>query len=230
MTRNASRFLCGTAGYTLTEALVIVAAIGMVTAFSAPSISRFKSMHEVQAGISQVGGRIRAVRAQAVLKGVPHLILFEKEEITDGDRSTFALVVEDIDRSYTITNPDRVELFELSSDISLDVTQYDAEGLTSLFSLAVPTPSSIPSVLTPAPPDPAAAASMVTTSASSVTTAPRCRLGKSSGNYHDVLAMYADKAEDWAGAGSPGCSRSGSVLGSLPRRLRAGIGSQQRRI
>jgi hypothetical protein len=184
-----------------------------LTVLTAPNIIRFKSSYEVQAGISQIGGKLRVVRATAISRGIPHLVFIDDEEIVDGNRSTFAIIVSDNDRTYTITDPDDVEVFELGPEISPDVTQHDAEGSTSIFAGALPVPaSSVPSVLTAAPPGSSGSCLDGDYTALIGDYSAKMASGKSSGNFSDVLAMYADKAEDWAGAGSPGCSGAGPCL------------------
>jgi len=115
----------GTDGYSLVEAMMVVAGIGIVTAFAAPSISRFKASHEVHAATWEVGGVLKQTRSRAVQHATPYLVLFQKEEVTAaGSRSAFALIVRDNDRSYSVTPPDEVESFSLSSDVGTRVRQY----------------------------------------------------------------------------------------------------------
>jgi type II secretory pathway pseudopilin PulG len=112
------------AGYTFVEAMTVVAVMGAIAAYSAPSIMHFKAAQEVQSATSQVGGMLQRVRARAASEATPYLVLFQKEEVGDGERSAFALIVRDNDRSYSLTGPDDVETFKLDPRLRPEVRQY----------------------------------------------------------------------------------------------------------
>ena len=118
------RSLRVSAGYTLVEAITVVGAAGVVTAVAAPSIIRFKATHEVHAATWQVGGTLQWVRSRAISEGLPQLVLFQKEDVVDGERSVFAQIVRDNDRSYSLTPPDDVEDFTLDANVPSSVRQY----------------------------------------------------------------------------------------------------------
>jgi type II secretory pathway pseudopilin PulG len=139
MTAKQMGRLASSAGYTVVEALTVVGVVGAVAAFSAPSISRFKAKQEVQAATSQVGGMLQQVRARAAKEGIPYLVLFQQEEVVDGQRSAFALIVRDEDRSYTLTTPDAVETFTLDADLRPEVRQFGQEsGSTAFQEMPIP--------------------------------------------------------------------------------------------
>jgi type II secretory pathway pseudopilin PulG len=114
----------GTAGYTVTEAVTVVACMGVVAAFAAPNIIRFKSAMEVQNATAQVGGVLQQTRARAVSEAIPYLFLVQHEDVGDGSRGAFALIVRDNDRSYSVTPPDDVEPFSLDPSIGSNVRQF----------------------------------------------------------------------------------------------------------
>jgi type II secretory pathway pseudopilin PulG len=122
--------LRGSAGYTVVEALTVVAAMGAVAAVAAPSMMRFRAAQDVQAATSQVGGMLQQVRSRAAAEGIPYLVLFQREEVSDGARGAFALIVRDNDRSYSLTPPDDVETFALDPRLRPEVRQY-GEGSTA---------------------------------------------------------------------------------------------------
>jgi type II secretory pathway pseudopilin PulG len=124
MARNRFGRLGESAGYTVVEALTVVGAMGVVAAFSAPSIMNFKAVQEVQAATSEVGGMLQRVRTRAAAEAVPHLILFQKEDVSGGERSAFALIVRDNDRTYSLTPPDDVETFKLDPRLRPEIRQY----------------------------------------------------------------------------------------------------------
>jgi Tfp pilus assembly protein FimT len=112
------------AGYTAVEAMTVVAVMGVVAAFAAPNIIRLKSALEVQEATAQVGGVLQRTRARAASEGVPFLFLVQQEEVSDGSRGAFALIVRDNDRSYSLTPPDDVETFALDSTTRPEVRQF----------------------------------------------------------------------------------------------------------
>jgi len=122
-----------TAGYTAVEAMTVVAVMGVCAAFTAPSMLRFQSAQSVQSATSEVGGMLRNVRSRAVGEATPYLVLFQKEEVTDGERSAFALIVKDADRSYTVTPPDDVQTFVLGPEVKPQVRQYGESELGTSF-------------------------------------------------------------------------------------------------
>jgi type II secretion system protein H len=183
------------AGFSIIEILTVVAVMGLVAAIAAPAMVRMKNKQETRSAVVELGGMIRQARSQAMSDSVPHLVLFEKEEIIEGKRTTFALFVRDNDRTYTITAPDDVKRFELSG-YPLQVRQYSEDHVL----LPGVTSSSSESALDGDYMDLLGDYSQ------------KMADGDASGNYYDVLAMYEDKAEDWAGGGSPGCSGPGPCL------------------
>ena len=116
--------LRSTAGYTATEAMTVVACMGVVAAFAAPNIIRMKAALEVQDATAQVGGALQRTRARAVSEATPYLFLVQNEEVGDGTRGAFALIVRDNDRSYSLTAPDTVETFSLEDSIRPEVRQF----------------------------------------------------------------------------------------------------------
>jgi type II secretory pathway pseudopilin PulG len=116
--------LLAAAGYTITEAMTVVGAMGIVSAIAAPNIIRFKSAMEVQGATSQVGGVLQQTRSRAVAEAIPFLFLVQHEEVGDGERGAFALIVRDNDRSYSLTTPDDVETFKLDADVPHEIRQF----------------------------------------------------------------------------------------------------------
>ena len=124
MTNSRLGRLGGSAGYTVVEALTVVAAMGAVGALTAPSMLRFQAIQDVQAASSQVGGMLQKARARAIGEATPQLVLFQEEDVDgSGERTTFALLVRDNDRSYSVTPPDEVEAFALDARVPSQVRQ-----------------------------------------------------------------------------------------------------------
>jgi Tfp pilus assembly protein FimT len=133
MERNWFSRLLDHAGYTAVEAMVVVAGIGIVTAYAAPSVSHFKAAHEVYSATWQVGGMLQSVRARAGAEATPYIVLFQKEEVDDGARTPFALIVRDTDHSYSVTPADEVETYSLGADVSAGVRQYGVADLELIY-------------------------------------------------------------------------------------------------
>jgi type II secretory pathway pseudopilin PulG len=131
--------LRASAGYTAIEALTAVAVVSAMAALTAPSITRFRAAQEVQAATSQVAGMLQRVRARAATESVPFLVLFQQEEVVDGERGTFALIVRDNDRSYDLSAGDEVESFALDPGTRAEVRQYgESSGETAFPDMTLP--------------------------------------------------------------------------------------------
>jgi type II secretory pathway pseudopilin PulG len=195
------------AGYTAVEALTVVAVMGVTAAFTAPSMLRFQAAQQVQSATSEVGGMLQRVRARAVNEAIPYLVLFQKEEVTDGERSAFALIVRDNDRSYTVTPPDDVETFTLGPEVKPKVRQYGeapAGGTSSFETLAAPTTDR----------------SMLVenrTSSSGSGSGSGGLVGGLLGGVGEVVGGLLGGGSGSSGSGSSGSSGSGSASTTLPR-------------
>jgi Tfp pilus assembly protein FimT len=55
---------------------MVLAIIGVVSAFAIPSMTRYRNQEEVKEGTARVAGQLRAARSQAMKTGVPHFVLF----------------------------------------------------------------------------------------------------------------------------------------------------------
>jgi Tfp pilus assembly protein PilE len=184
------------AGLTIVEVVVVVAIMAVCVGMAAPSVRDWHRREATKTAINEFGGRLRQERSRAMTESLPHLVLIQEEKIVDGKRSTFALLVRDRDRSYSVTAADDVEQYDLGA-YPLDVRQYGPDHTI------LPMTSSA-----------AGSGSALDGDYKSLLGdyGQKMSDGQSSGDYSDVLAMYEDKAEDWAGSGSPGCSGAGPCL------------------
>ena len=85
--------LSESAGYTALEALTAVGVMGMMVAFTAPSMQRLKATQQLESATSEVSGMLQQVRSRAVAESTPYLVMVQREEVVDGERSAFALIV-----------------------------------------------------------------------------------------------------------------------------------------
>jgi Tfp pilus assembly protein FimT len=161
------------AGYTAIEAMTVVAGIGIVTSLAAPSISRLRATHEVYSATWNVAGMLQQVRARAANSSTPHLVYIQKEDVVDGERGVFALIVRDNDRSYSVTPPDEVETYSLGPEAPAAVRQY---GVADEVELPYP---NMPPVAVDLYPAMAVSTTTTTTVSTSSDSSPAAPTGKS---------------------------------------------------
>jgi hypothetical protein len=215
-------------GYTLVEAMTVVAGISIVVAFSAPSISRFKSTHEVQSAAHQVSGMLQRVRATAGAQSTPYLVLFQKEDVADGARTAFALIVRDTDHSYSVTAPDEIETFALN-DVAPAVRQYGIADLDTIYPDMPPSPLDLSPMFVDVVA--AAASSSSTTTTTTTTASPSEPLtaavsqtgkakkvksikGKGKSGSSGLIGTVVDTVASLLGGGSSGSSGSSGTSGT----------------
>ncbi len=106
----------GVNGFTLIEALTVVAALGILVAMATPSIVRMLQRQETKTSATQMAGLLSDARARAVAEGTPHLVYFNPPTVNgDGVCGAAAVEVRDADHSYSITEGDDTREFHLGS-------------------------------------------------------------------------------------------------------------------
>ncbi len=66
----------GKAGFTLVEAMIVVAIIGIVAALGAPAMDRFFSDLRARSAARSTADALRIARAEAIRSGSPHIVYF----------------------------------------------------------------------------------------------------------------------------------------------------------
>ena len=115
-------------GFTLFEALIVIAILGVIAALAVPSISTSLSRQDTQETVTEVSGLLKEARDRAEQTGIPHIIYFLDEgACTSGLRGTYARVVRDNDFSYSESPGDLTRNFSLPAE-KCDVTPYGKAG------------------------------------------------------------------------------------------------------
>ena len=139
-----------TAGFTLIEALVVVALMGILAAVTAPSVARYRTRQQARSHAERVMGVLQEARSRAMTFGQPVLVLFDDPRNPTVDEwpaavewpdGVFARVVRDLSgNDYVVDDTDQVSDVELESGLSESVSTYgqDPDGEMPFADAVVP--------------------------------------------------------------------------------------------
>jgi type II secretion system protein H len=132
--------LRASSGFTLIELVVVVAIMGILTAFAVPSFTRYRNREEAKEVAARVAGVLRNTRALAMKQGIPHFILFNPDA---GQPEILARVVRDIDGDYQVDVGELVRDFSVRQLGTSPVTPYNngSPDLVSPFGTALRAPN-----------------------------------------------------------------------------------------
>jgi type II secretory pathway pseudopilin PulG len=103
-------------GFSLVEAMSVAAVLGIVVALALPSMNRFLDKQEAKSSATKIAGVLEEARSRAITEATPHLVYIHPISAdASGACGPAAVVVRDSDRSYTITDGDRLREIHLDS-------------------------------------------------------------------------------------------------------------------
>jgi prepilin-type N-terminal cleavage/methylation domain-containing protein len=104
-------------GFTLLELMTAVAILGVMIAMATPSMLRMRDRQNTTASATQMAGVLANARALAASSGTPQLVYINPATTDEnGGCGTSAVVVKDVDHSYSITPGDETK------EVKLDCT------------------------------------------------------------------------------------------------------------
>jgi prepilin-type N-terminal cleavage/methylation domain-containing protein len=114
-------------GFTLVEAVVVIAILGILATAVGMSLRQSQSRAETRKAAASLAGVLQEARDRAVGSGVPHLVYFQGGGGSCADRTQdpVVLIVEDRDASYSRTTGDAAREFRLQG-VPCYVTPYGA--------------------------------------------------------------------------------------------------------
>jgi prepilin-type N-terminal cleavage/methylation domain-containing protein len=101
-------------GFTLIEAVVVIAIIGIVVALGVVRLSQVQSRARTREAIVMVAGMLQQARDSAIASGVPNLVYFADSGSCAGEREPLAQIVRDNDSSCSPTPGDTQVDFRLT--------------------------------------------------------------------------------------------------------------------
>jgi Tfp pilus assembly protein FimT len=121
------------AGFSLIEALIVVALMAMVAALTAPSVARYRTRAQARDHAERVMSVLQTARQQAISFGKPVLVLFDDARAPTVDEwptgvdwpdGVFARIVRSDNNDFVADDTDLITDVELAGGISAGVSTY----------------------------------------------------------------------------------------------------------
>jgi Tfp pilus assembly protein FimT len=146
MERTAHR-VRGSAGFSLIEALIVVALMAMVAALAAPSVIRYRTRAQARDHAERVMSVLQTARQQAITFGKPVLVLFDDARAPTVDEwpagiewpdGVFARVVRSENNDFVADDTDLIADVQLEGGLSAGVSTYGQGEATPFSDANVP--------------------------------------------------------------------------------------------
>ncbi len=128
------------AGFSLIELMVVVAIIGILSAYMAPALRAYGTRESARSNAQNIAAVLADARARAISQGTNHLVIFSNPVVfADPLAPTVpvAQVVQDVDADWALSAADVVENAFAAQDSKPAVTPYGL-GASSPFSTSPP--------------------------------------------------------------------------------------------
>jgi len=112
-------------GFSIMELVVVCSILGVVAMIAYPRMQTFMGAQEIKESATQMAGVLELARSRAVTEATPHLVFVNDPTVDEkGACGPVATVVSDLDRSYTLSEGDRLNEIFLSPEACNKVKRY----------------------------------------------------------------------------------------------------------
>ena len=116
-------------GWTLMEAMIVVAIIGSLSMMTVPMMARYRLVEDTRAHANMIARAINEARSQAMAAGNPTFLLFDDPDnpnaaIPQPQANRFALLVNDLDSNGQLNAGDTARNFQEKDGLANEVTGY----------------------------------------------------------------------------------------------------------